>query len=827
MRRGSDWVAAALTLLALSPVMCAGTIPEITSPVTTQFGTYTPVHVAVSPRARQFALDPSLTGVENAGDFLLSTRQRELLSTQGFFVTPLRERLASREYATQPTAYRNFADIYREGEVAHIPPFITSDALLHAFHRLFDDTLRSTEETKLVPQLQALLAGMLADVAATHDVHSNPDIVEAARLAGTYLVVAMRLLDPSVQAPEWTAPALAQELALIEAHQGISLCPLFRAFKENYSQYVPRGHYTRSETLGRYFKAMMWLGRMSFALRSYDFEQPDAKGEARIDLAAAALLLLHSLDRDPGATSLQGSWSTIWTTTVFFVGEGDDAGPADYRALARTVWGKPPGELAAAEICNRDKLQAFIALAERELPEPRIRSTAPRGMRLFGQRFVPDSYYFSELVFPAVQATPDGEYRLFPSVLDIVSVLGSAEAERLQRTAGEERFPNYLAQIAALRDEVVAGGAEQWAATLYWSWLYTLDPLLREWGEGFPPFMRGPAWARRQLAATAGSWTELRHDTILYTKQSSSGATGGPQALPFVQGYVEPNPELFARLAALAAYARAGLGGLSVLDSTAAGKLQKLESAALLLADVAARELERRPVMGEQFAFIYAFGRWLDELLRAQGSSGSDSADPNDRAPVVADVHTDPNTARVLEEGTGYPGRLVVVADVEGRLQICVGAVFVPFEFRWPMDNRLTDEAWWTLLAETPPALPAWTQLLYDRGALAPGQSHGAWASAVEPGAITATLVRDTVPAGNDLELVCTPRPQTVELRPQDGAAVRITVAPGSGHVLLPTRGLAPGELIVVVDTGASGSYALRATLLAPPTAPRRRVRGS
>jgi hypothetical protein len=45
-----------------------------------------------------------------------------------------------------------------------------------------------------------------------------------------------------------------------------------------------------------------------------------------------------------------------------------------------------------------------------------------------------------------------------------------------------------------------------------------------------------------------------------------------------------------------------------------------------------------------------------------------------------------------LEEGTGYPARLLVVADVEGILTLCAGAVFMPFEFTVPMAWRLTDE---------------------------------------------------------------------------------------------------------------------------------------
>jgi len=53
------------------------------------------------------------------------------------------------------------------------------------------------------------------------------------------------------------------ELKLIDAHSGFTESPIF-IYKEDYSQYVPRGHYTRSEKLKNYFRVFMWYGRMNF-----------------------------------------------------------------------------------------------------------------------------------------------------------------------------------------------------------------------------------------------------------------------------------------------------------------------------------------------------------------------------------------------------------------------------------------------------------------------------------------------------------------------------------------------------------------------------------
>jgi hypothetical protein len=794
-------------------VAAEAAVPEITAPVTTEFATYVPVAVAVTPGARQFTVLPDLGNVENAAAFTLDPAQAASLAEHGFLIVVDPVHLYQHGFSGG-TAYQNMADVYFEAQNNYAPAFVTTDALLHAFHRLFDHVLRRTEEQYLIPTLRDLAGQLLARLAAVHDGSSDAAVVEAARLAATHVAVGLRLLDPGAVVPDWVHPGLDEELVLIEAHTGFEIAPLFHAFAEDYSQYIPRGHYTRSEELKRYFKAMMWFGRMAFVVHEGSFGE---QGPNRPDLTAAALLVVRELDRLDDQRRPAEQWATIWVPTVFFVGEGDDALPVHYRDLAAAVYGAPPANLTPEQLCDQAKLDAFMARAGTELPQPRIRGPVGPGMRLFAQRFIPDSWYLSELTLPAV-----GD-RHFPSVLDVLSVLGSAEAERLQRQAGQESYPEYLPTVLRLRADVETGPPERWAATLYWNWLYTLGALLGEWSDGFPPFMRDPLWPRRQLMTAAGSWTELRHDTILYAKQSYGGPTGFDPAAPFVQGYVEPNPWLFARLAALASYARAGLDGLGVLEPEAAAKLAEMERGALLLADIAARELERRPVPAQGFQFIAGFAQWLTDLLRLGTDGASPVADPYDRAPVVADVHTDADTETCLEEGTGYPARMLVVADVEGRLLLCVGAVFVPHEFWWPMSDRLTDERWWEILAGDPPDLPAWIQEVLATTSPRAAEARSAFGK-LEIESVAVSLQRDTVTAGTELVLESSIAPRAVELRPASGSAVRIELSGTAIRIVLPTAGLPPGELVVVADLGSRGSYSLRARLTPPIRPPRRHL---
>ena len=71
------------------------------------------------------------------------------------------------------------------------------------------------------------------------------------------------------------------------------------------------------------------------------------------------------------------------------------------------------------------------------------------------------------------------------------------------------------------------------------------------------PAARGPTarrcdakrWGRRVLGTQLASWAELRHDTLLYAKQSYTGGAG----CEFPDAYVDPYPEFYARIGELAA----------------------------------------------------------------------------------------------------------------------------------------------------------------------------------------------------------------------------------------------------------------------------------
>lgn len=683
--------------------------------------------VDASPGVVHEAIAPDLGNVRVP--FVLSESQRERLAQDGFIVSAGVE--------------KEFFTVYEKGRYANVPLFVTSDSLLHVYHLLFDKVLRTAEVQSFIPLLRQLNAALLERTMDQYNVLSNAQgegleegaWKEAAKRSVAYVAVGSKLLDPDVQVPDYARELVAAEMALIEEAAGIQPSPLFPGLPlgEDYTQYIPRGHYTLSEELERYFQSMMWYGRMTFRLKTDDPEI------GRAETRMALLLILALRSADVAYRPALDVWADLYNPTAFFVGRSDDLTVLQYLEVMDELYGADATPAALADpLTANARLTAFIEAAN-ELPPPRILGMViydtddveetTKGMRLMGQRFVPDAYIFRQLIYRNVGTRDDR--RGLPKGLDLMAAMGSERAYEILDEMGETDYVNYPEQMDKVKSWVSGLSVEEWTETLYNTWLYTFHPLLEVPGEGYPAFMQSQAWVDKQLNTALGSWAELKHDTILYAKQVYAEAGSGPMPPEPVppRGYVEPVPVFYARLAALTSMTRQGLGERSLLAPTDAHSLQRLEELARAFQAMAEKELRGEALSEEEEDTIRFYGRELEHLTMAAADNpdaqegGFPMMDEEPQAAVIADVATDPDPggtgalgAMVLEEGVGRIDEIhvvVPVVDDDGSvyLQVAKGGVFSYYEFPWPADDRLTDEAWREMLdANKAPDRPEWIE---------------------------------------------------------------------------------------------------------------------
>lgn len=706
-----------------SPTPTQGPAATPTGPVPTPpadvrgpaFATYVDVAVALPERYEGQSLPLDLAEVDGLDQWQLSDAGRALLEQNGFVVIP--------------ADWIEFYPLYDETRYQQMPVFVTTDSVYHVYHLIFDKMLRDLESERFEPDIRALTAACLASARDLYAELTGTPLEEVARSVVAYFSVANALIAPDDPVPSEVAELVAAELALIYAHEGVGGSPIFSqqcpaecdpcdanppsscmdqpCLCEDYSQYVPRGHYTRSEALERYFRTMMWYGRINMRLQR-PFE------------TRMALLITYILNHTAvNGGSAADVWARVYEPTVFIVGKADDLGFHEYGALWDAVFGPDAPITAVAD----DAGLATFTAAARQLPPPQINSMwvyisededqVTQGFRFMGQRFVLDAYIFEQLVWREVgtQQNP----RWLPKGLDILAAMGSDEAYTILEEMGETEYAKYPEQMAKLREQVSGLEMDSWTQNLYWSWLYSFFPLLEAKGEQYPAFMSTTAWARKDLHTALGSWTELKHDTILYAKQvMAEMGGGGPPELP--RGWVEPNPEVYARLLALVDMTDEGLRGRDLLSENTGANLERLRDLLGFLLRVSESELAGEQLSDEDYMRLDYYGGELEAITLAaadQEGEGRPFFEDPEQAALVADVATDPN-GQVLEEAIGRIFEIyAAIPDGQGGLQLARGGVFSYYEFPWPMSDRLTDEAWQQMLGAgaVVPDRPAWTEI--------------------------------------------------------------------------------------------------------------------
>jgi hypothetical protein len=650
------------------------------------FATYEEIAVNIKPNVPKYSVQANLGNVTNIKDFHFSDTQKALLAKNAFVVEP--------SYDTE------FFSLYESNRSAYVPNFITTDSMLHNYHLLFDYLLRTVEREKLVGELKELNKKMVAGSLAYHEVAKGTEWEKAAKTNVAFFVVGSKLLDPSVDIPKEVSKEVGEELVLIKKHEGIATSPIM-GVDEDYSQYIPRGHYEKSEELSKYFKSMMWYGRMTFLMKEED-------------KVRSAMLMTILIDKQGN----KENWEKIYEPINFFVGKSDDITYYQFREVMEGAYGKDVDERVLME--DNQRFKDFFEMAKRFDP-PKInsmpifneeiepdRDEAITGFRFMGQRFTIDASIFQRLIDREVKG------RMLPKGLDIPAAMGSDEALKILKDMGETEYPGYTKNMDKMRTYLKEMPQDNWKENLYFGWMYQLKPLLEEKGEGYPSFMQNDAWKRKDLNTFLGSWAQLKHDTILYAKQVYAEMGGYFPEEADDRGYVEPNVYVYARLASLLDMTLKGLESRGLLSDHVKEDILKMKELSISLKNISEKELNGQKLTDEEYELIRSYGGQLEHLWmnfnkdEIGDQSVEDYLNENNVA-TIADVATDPN-GKVLEEGVGRVQGIYVIVPIDGKLRLTRGGTYSYYEFDWPMNDRLTDKKWREMLYDDNLKMPEWTK---------------------------------------------------------------------------------------------------------------------
>lgn len=633
----------------------------------------------------------------------LTEYEKSLLKNNGFVVS---ERLQKGSFGGQ------FEDIYHKD----LPVYISSDAILHAFHSSYDKILKDTELNLLIPKLKLLLDNFNSNfpmLAAKYN--TQPNLLQMLKDVDIYLSVAYKLLNSNTFSPNYYKENGNYINALIKdinSNTWITRQLFSESYRKiDFSQFKPRGHYDDEHypELKQYFRTMMWFGRIElYLIAPKEFQQiPSADVQRQIIMSKLISELIE-------ISNQRELFDEIEYIIKIFVGEQDNVTLPDLEDVFSAVKIKTADilldTLKVKEFQDTLKTKSFAQqkiLSQILMSDPMSTDKIEPASAFmpFGQRFVIDSYVTGNVVFDRINAT-----RMLPSTLDILFALGNDASGQLLKD--ELDTYKYSPNLAALRYLIDSYDFDFWNGSIYNLWLNSirsLNPPLER--NQLPAFMQTAAWWQHKMNTQLSSWTELRHDNLLYAKQSYSGGI----ICSYPYSYVEPVPEFYKSMSILARNTFDKLNSIYSFNSGLKENLEKFFNHFAGVNDtletIANKELNNLPINYEEENFLkrmlynnpfLACGTpqhvgWYPELYYYD----FDQANFHKADYLVADYHTAPTDASgntvgwVKHAGTGPVNLAIIIAKNPDNNDVAfIGPVSSYYEYTSTNFYRLTDSEW-------------------------------------------------------------------------------------------------------------------------------------
>jgi hypothetical protein len=581
--------------------------------------------------------------------------------------------------------YEQLFHVYDENYYDYTPSFITTDLYLQVLHMHISKEMQSIEEEKLIPIITELVSAQFNSAKKTAESAKNLDIKKAAEWNQVYYGVALSLITGRVKdVPAEYAQYYNYEYEHANTAQGFKSDFLGDSLMD-YTQFQPRGNYTRTDSLKRYFKCIKWLNSASIYL-------DDDSG-----LNKAVLMGYSMLQSDAS----QKNYQTFSNIIQFLAGEENNLSIFHLMKILKSYNSKNVEELFTKE--NSEKIRLALYNAD-------PRKTIPKGANLRTEEFLGKK----KLLFTAGRYTFDGEIlqrlvniaktdltgepkRPFPKALDVFASMGNNVAEDILLNVYKEKqnWEAYHDTLSILKNKFK--GFNTWDLSIYNKKMETILSLQKP-NKAAPYFMQTPNWQKKNLNTMLASWTGLKHDMVLYIEQPSGAEMGDGGEIPPPQkiAYVEPQVEFWEKCRSLLELNKKMLEGNGLMTEKLEYRNKELINMAGLFIRISDKELKGQKISNKEFDTLSFIGGQIESLtlniIESHEGFLSQVSTPERYMAIATDVYT--YNDNCLQEGVGMGDEIYVIAEINGLLYLTRGAVYSHFEFKRPTSKRLTDEAW-------------------------------------------------------------------------------------------------------------------------------------
>ena len=227
------------------------------------------------------------------------------------FDEQLSQRLGEDGFAIVPTQHNQLFEVYEENDYREFPNFVTTDLYLQLYHLYIDCMLRELEENHLMKLMTDFSHDMFYAMDRMLNWSGGDELLRqtAIKNAAYYVIAYQLFTGKTLGTDEEIAIANPETELCLNAQDSYStFMKDYKNIQFGYSLFRPRGHYTRSEKLQRYFRGMMWLQTANFGLENKDE-------------VLAAVMQTYALKNDE---KLVKKYETLNNLITFLMGKPDN-----------------------------------------------------------------------------------------------------------------------------------------------------------------------------------------------------------------------------------------------------------------------------------------------------------------------------------------------------------------------------------------------------------------------------------------------------------------------------------------------------------------------
>ena len=480
---------------------------------------------------------------------------------------------------------------------------------------------------------------------------------------------------------------------------------------QDYTQFRPRSHYTNSSFLKTYFMASKWLMRERFYLWDKN-------------LASAALYLANAIPTDEWNNNL----SPLMNSINSLIWSDDDSWIPAFKLFYQTElnWNianftdEIHEKLKEQSVHQRINSTAYKTASTLQTNEEAAKSMLDAFV-YFWEKFTIDSYIFdlmtawsAEVEYlkkPNIQTAlivPDILEKYSP-VSELVNMWLNKKAEdslvledEVCSDIGEicnqvSRYPEVKKEAEEKVSEVLKEDTLL-SSTIYHKRLNLIGDLFTK-VKNEPYFKTSPLYIFKNLTTYLGSYTELKHDTLLYVKQSYAEMwwawwdwctiyVESPE-LPVPKGYIEADVNFIDRLIELNEYTTKWFDNKDNFNG--------FNDFLLRLRNISIQQMNDEKISDEDFEWLRLSYEKLSGITYPRKVFWQPGV-KLERGSIIADIFTSEGW-NPLYEAVGRPLLMALMVNDANGARVVLWPIFSHYEFYQTDgilngEQRYTDEDW-------------------------------------------------------------------------------------------------------------------------------------